>query len=146
MVMIDVNAILPRFEAVAPFLDERGQRLLAASEAVSADFGGIAADTQMTGAAPSTLGRLREPDASRQHIIDDGGSRNGSRVRLWKCELQKLANKSGLNIVSSHLPPATSKRNRIEQRLFSFIRSNRRAKPFVSEAVCDQVIAATTAN
>src|SRR6201998_3008456 len=70
------------------------------------------------------VGRARYPNASRLLITADGGGSNGSRVRLWKRELQKLANELGLDIVVSHLPPGTSKWNKIEHRLFSFISQN----------------------
>ena len=90
------------------------------------------------------LGRARYPDATRLLITADGGGSNGSRVRLWKRELQKLANKLGLDIVVSHLPPGTSKWNKIEHRLFSFISQNWRAKPLVSYRVIVQLISATT--
>jgi hypothetical protein len=60
------------------------------------------------------LRRARYPDATRMLITADGGGSNGSRVRLWKRELQKLANELGLNIVVSHLPPGTSKWNKIK--------------------------------
>src|SRR5207245_1436579 len=70
------------------------------------------------------VGRARYPKASRLLITADGGGSNGSRVRLWKRELQKLANEFGINIVVSHLPPGTSKWNKIEHRLFSFISQN----------------------
>jgi transposase len=63
------------------------------------------------------VGRTRYPDATRLLITADGGGSNGSRVRLWKRELQKLANELGLDIVVSHLPPGTSKWNKIEHRL-----------------------------
>ena len=91
-----------------------------------------------------SLGRARYPAATRLHITADGGGSNGSRVRLWKRELQKLANEIGLDIVVSHLPPGTSKWNKIEHRLFSFISRNWRAKPLVSCQVIVQLIAATT--
>jgi Rhodopirellula transposase DDE domain len=65
-------------------------------------------------------------------------------VRLWKRELQKLANELGLNIVVSHLPPGTSKWNKIEHRLFSFISQNWRAQPLVSYRVIVELISATT--
>ena len=84
------------------------------------------------------------PDATRLLITADGGGSNGSRVRLWKRELQKLANKLGLDIVVSHLPPGTSKWNKIEHRLFSFISQNWRAKPLVSYRVIVELISATT--
>jgi len=66
------------------------------------------------------------------------------RVRLWKRELQKLANELGLDIVVSHLPPGTSKWNKIEHRLFSFISQNWRAKPLFSYRVIVELISATT--
>ena len=64
-----------------------------------------------------------------------GGGSNRSRVRLWKRELHELANKLGLDITVSHRPPGTSKWNKIEPRLFSFISQNWRAKPLVSYRV-----------
>ena len=90
------------------------------------------------------VGRTRYPDATRLLITADGGGSNGSRVRLWKRELQKLANELGLDIVVSHLPPGTSKWNKIEHRLFSFISQNWRAKPLVSYRVIVDLISATT--
>jgi Rhodopirellula transposase DDE domain len=90
------------------------------------------------------VGRARHPDATRLLITADGGGSNGSRVRLWKCELQKLANELGIDIVVSHLPPGTSKWNKIEHRLFSFISQNWRAKPLVSYRVIIELISATT--
>jgi hypothetical protein len=91
-----------------------------------------------------TVGRARYPEATRLLITADGGGSNGSRVRLWKRELQKLANKLGLDIMVSHLPPGTSKWNKIEHRLFSFISQNWRAKPLVSYRVIVELISATT--
>src|ERR1700674_5395221 len=88
--------------------------------------------------------RTRYPDATRLLITADGGGSNGSRVRLWKRELQKLANELGLDIVVSHLPPGTSKWNKIEHRLFSFISQNWRAQPLVSYRVIVDLISATT--
>ena len=90
------------------------------------------------------MGRERYPDASTLLITADGGGSNGSRVRLWKLELQKLADEFGLTITVCHLPPGTSKWNRIEHRLFSFITGNWRGKPLVSHQVIVQLIAATT--
>src|SRR6201981_3804551 len=90
------------------------------------------------------VGRTRYPEATRLLITADGGGSNGSRVRLWKRELQKLANELGLDIVVSHLPPGTSKGNKIEHRLFSFISQNWRAKPLVSYRVIVELISATT--
>ena len=90
------------------------------------------------------LGRARYPEATRLLITADGGGSNGSRVRLWTCELQKLANELGIDIVVSHLPPGTSKWNKIEHRLFAFISQNWRAKPLVSYRVIIELISATT--
>src|SRR5438552_2364762 len=91
-----------------------------------------------------TVGRARYPEATRLLITADGGGSNRSRVRLWKRELQKLANELGLDIVVSHLPPGTSKWNKIEHRLFSFISQNWRAQPLVSYRVIVELISATT--
>ena len=91
-----------------------------------------------------SAGGARYPNATRLLITADGGGSNGSRVRLWKRELQKLANELGLDIVVSHLPPGTSKWNKIEHRLFSFISQNWRAKPLVSYRVIVDLISATT--
>jgi len=90
------------------------------------------------------LGQPRYPGAQRVLITADGGGSNGSRVRLWKIELQKLADESGLAISVCHLPPGTSKWNKIEQRLFSYISPNWRGKPLISHAVIVNLIAATT--
>src|SRR5690242_735623 len=90
------------------------------------------------------LGQARYPTAQHLHITADGGGSNGSRVRLWKRELQRLANELGLTITVTHLPPGTSKWNRIEHRLFAFISQNWRGKPLVSHLVILQLIAATT--
>jgi hypothetical protein len=90
------------------------------------------------------MGRARYPNAQGLTITADGGGSNGSRVRLWKVELQKLADELGLSITVCHLPPGTSKWNRIEHRLFSFITGNWRGKPLVSHKVIVQLIAATT--
>ena len=89
------------------------------------------------------VGRARYPNASRLLITADGGGSNGSRVRLWKRELQKLANELGLDIVVSHLPPGTSKWNKIEHRMFSFITINWRGRPLVSYRTIVELIAAT---
>ncbi len=90
------------------------------------------------------VGRVRYPGATRLLITADGGGSNGSRVRLWKRELQKLANELDLDIVVTHLPPGTSKWNKIEHRLFSFISQNWRAQPLVSYRVIVELISATT--
>jgi transposase len=90
------------------------------------------------------LGQPRYSGAQRVLITADGGGSNGSRVRLWKIELQKLADESGLAISVCHLPPGTSKWNKIEHRLFSYISQNWRGKPLISHAVIVNLIAATT--
>jgi len=90
------------------------------------------------------VGRSRYPGATRLVITADGGGSNGSRVRLWKRELQRLANELGLDIVVHHLPPGTSKWNKIEHRLFSFITMNWKAQPLVSFRVIIDLISATT--
>jgi Rhodopirellula transposase DDE domain len=90
------------------------------------------------------MGRERYANARSLLITADGGGSNGSRVRLWKLELQKLADELGLAITVCHLPPGTSKWNKIEHRLFSFITGNWRSKPLVSHQAIVQLIAATT--
>jgi transposase len=90
------------------------------------------------------MGHEAYPTASRLFITADGGGSNGSRVRLWKVELQRLADETGLEISVSHFPPGTSKWNKIEHRLFSFITQNWRGKPLVSHEVIVSLIAATT--
>jgi transposase len=90
------------------------------------------------------MGQERYPRATRLQITADGGGSNGSRVRLWKIELQKLADELGIPVTVCHLPPGTSKWNKIEHRLFSFITQNWRGKPLVSYQTIVQLIAATT--
>jgi hypothetical protein len=90
------------------------------------------------------LGRTVYPQATHLLITADGGGSNGSRVRLWKLELQRLADETGLTIQVCHLPPGTSKWNKIEHRLFAFISQNWRGKPLVSYEVIVSLIAATT--
>jgi transposase len=91
-----------------------------------------------------TMGCLRYRQATRLLITADCGGSNGVRVRLWKRELQKLANELGIAITVCHLPPGTSKWNKIEHRLFSFITQNWRGRPLVSHQAIVQLIAATT--
>src|SRR5271166_5842221 len=86
----------------------------------------------------------RYPLARRLVITADGGGSNGSRVRLWKLELQRLADELAISIEVHHLPPGTSKWNKIEHRLFSFITQNWRAKPLLSYRVIVELIGATT--
>ena len=90
------------------------------------------------------MGRARYPHATRLLVTADCGGSNGVRLRLWKRELQTLANELDIAITVCHLPPGTSKWNKIEHRLFSFITQNWRARPLVSYQTIVQLIAATT--
>ncbi len=90
------------------------------------------------------LGRERYPDATTLTITADCGGANSNRTRLWKTELQRLAKTTGLRIVVCHFPPGTSKWNRIEHRLFSFMSLNWRGKPLISHEVIINLITATT--
>ena len=90
------------------------------------------------------VGRIRYQDAKYLVITADGGGSNGSRVKLWKRELQRLATEIGIAINVHHLPPGTSKWNKIEHRLFSYISQNWRAVPLVSYRVIVDLISATT--
>jgi hypothetical protein len=89
------------------------------------------------------MGQARYPQATELLVNADGGGSNGSRVRLWKRELQKFADETGLAITVGHLPPGTSKWNKIEHRLISFITQNWRGKPLVSHEVIVSLIAGT---
>ena len=90
------------------------------------------------------LGQARYPDATSLTITADCGGSNGVQVRLWKRELQRFANETGLKVTVAHLPPGTSKWNKIEHRLFAFITMNWRGKPLVSHQVIVQLIGSTT--
>jgi hypothetical protein len=91
-----------------------------------------------------TIGRASYPDADRLLICADGGGSNGSRVRAWKIEMAKFAADTGLRVTVCHLPPGTSKWNKIEHRLFSQITMNWRGRPLISHQVIVDLIAATT--
>lgn len=90
-----------------------------------------------------TMGRPRYPWATSLLITADSGGSNGARNRLWKWTLQQFANKTGLSMTVCHFPPGTSKWNKIEHRLFSYISMNWRGKPLVSLAVIVNLIAST---
>ncbi len=90
-----------------------------------------------------TMGRRVYPRATLLLITADAGGSNGARSRLWKWELQKLANQTGIAMAVCHFPPGTSKWNKIEHRLFSFISQNWRGQPLASLAVIVSLIAAT---
>ncbi len=90
------------------------------------------------------MGSLKYPYVSSLLITADGGGSNGYRLRLWKIELQALADELGFPISVCHLPPGTSKWNKIEHRLFSYITQNWRGKPLVTHQVIVNLISATT--
>ena len=90
------------------------------------------------------MGRRSYPDANQLLICADGGGSNGYRVRLWKVEIQHLADELGLEITVCHFPPGTSKWNKIEHRLFSYITMNWRGRPLISHEVVVNLIGATT--
>ena len=90
-----------------------------------------------------SMGRQRYPQARQLLITADGGGSNGHRVRLWKLELSRLASDTGLEIQVCHFPPGTSKWNKIEHRLFSFITMNWRGRPLISHEVIVNLIAST---
>jgi hypothetical protein len=90
------------------------------------------------------MGATAYPQATRLLITADGGGSNGSRLRLWKTELQTFVDELGFTVAVCHLPPGTSKWNKIEHRLFSFITQNWRGKPLITHQVIVNLIAATT--
>ena len=90
------------------------------------------------------MGQPSYPKAKRLLITADAGGSNGARVRLWKWELRRFADETGIEVSVCHFPPGTSKWNKIEHRLFSFISQNWRGKPLVSHEVIINLIAATT--
>jgi transposase len=90
------------------------------------------------------LGQQRFPNATTLTITADCGGSNGNRTRLWKTELQRLADHTGLQITVRHFPPGTSKWNKIEHRLFSYISINWRGKPLQTHQTVIELIAATT--
>ena len=89
------------------------------------------------------IGASSHPNATALQIFADGGGRNGSRVRLWKDELQNLAEELGMPVKVCHLPPGTNKWNKIAHRLFSFITMNWRGRPLISHEVIVELIKAT---
>jgi transposase len=110
---------------------------------------GIDRDTAQFAAASirgwwESLGKQRFPGATELTITADAGGSNSYRTRLWKVELQKLADATGLSITLCHFPPGTSKWNKIEHRLFSFISTNWRGKPLISHEVIINLITGTT--
>jgi hypothetical protein len=112
------------------------------SVGISHDTGEFAVQTIRTWY--SQMGAARYPAANSLLVTADGGGSNGYRLRLWKFELQQFADEIGIPITVCHLPPGTSKWNKVEHRLFSFITQNWRGKPLVSHQVIVNLIAATT--
>ena len=90
------------------------------------------------------MGRQAYPGAKELLVTADGGGSNGSRTRLWKAELQKLSDETGLDIQVAHYPPGTSKWNKIEHRMFCHITQNWRGRPLSSLETVVNLIAATT--
>jgi hypothetical protein len=90
------------------------------------------------------IGQKMYPHATELQIMADGGGSNSSRCRLWKASLQQFADATGLQVHVSHLPPGTSKWNKIEHRMFSFISLNWRGRPLVSHEVIVSLIGSTT--
>jgi len=89
------------------------------------------------------MGKFLYSNARKIYITADCGGSNGYRVKLWKIELQKLANELNMEIHVSHFPPGTSKWNKIEHRMFSFISKNWRGKPLIDKATVVNLIANT---
>ncbi len=89
------------------------------------------------------MGQANYPDATGLIITADGGGSNGSRIRLWKTQLQDFCNEIRIPIMVSHFPPGTSKWNKIEHRLFSFISINWRGKPLTSFETILNLISST---
>ena len=89
------------------------------------------------------VGRRRHPGATELTITADCGGSNGARVRLWKVELQKLADATGLTLHVHHYPPGTSKWNKIEHRLFCHITQNWRGRPLTDRVAIVELIGAT---
>ena len=90
------------------------------------------------------MGRKEYPNAKKLLITADCGGSNGYRVRLWKTQLQKIANELNMVIHVSHFPPGTSKWNKIEHRMFSFISQNWRGKPLIDHLTVVSLISNTT--
>ena len=110
---------------------------------------GVAADTAEFAVASigqwwTRMGRKRYPNATQLFVCADGGGSNGYRVHLWKHELQKFCNRQDMKVTVSHYPPGTSKWNKVEHRLFSYITQNWRGRPLTDYRTVVDLIAATT--
>jgi len=91
----------------------------------------------------TSCGRKLYPKAKKLFITADAGGSNGTRLRLWKWELQRLADETKMPIMVSHFPPGTSKWNKVEHRFFSFISQNWKGEPLINYETIVQLIAAT---
>jgi hypothetical protein len=138
---------------VHDFIGEQGKAIPYGIYDVAADSGWVSVgkDHDTSAFAVQTLRRWWQtmgaptyPDADRLLVCADGGGSNGYRTRLWKTELAALSAETGLTITVCHLPPGTSKWNKIEHRLFSHISMNWRGRPLTSHETVVQLIAATT--
>lgn len=135
----------PRLGKVVPYgIYDIGKNKGWVSVGISADTAQFAVNTIRTWWYK--MGIQIYPDAEDLLITADCGGSNGYRVRLWKIELQKLANETGLKIHVRHFPPGTSKWNKIEHRLFSYISKNWRGKPLITREVVVNLIAGTRTN
>ena len=114
------------------------------SVGLSADTGALAVNSIRSWW--ETMGKERYPNASSLMITADGGGSNGRRNKLWKTSLQKFSDETGLRIYVSHFPPGTSKWNKIEHRLFSYISKNWRGRPLETIEIVVNLIASTTTN
>ncbi len=144
----------PARTKVHDFIDpEMGKAIPYGVYDLGADEGWVSVgdDADTAGFAVSTIGRwwaqmgsARYPEATKLLICADAGGSNGYRLRAWKVELAKLARDTGLEMTVCHFPPGTSKWNKIEHRMFSFITMNWRGRPLTSYRVVVQLIANTT--
>ena len=135
--------VIPELGRVAPYgIYDLAQNTGWVSVGVDHDTASFAVETIRRWWQASGLEKY--PQARQLLITADGGGSNGSRVRLWKVELQRLADETGLTLSVSHFPPGTSKWNKIEHRLFSFISKNWRGQPLTSLQVIVSLIAGTT--
>src|SRR5207253_5530576 len=131
-----------------PHLNERQLRLAAALEARSLGYGGVSAVAKVTASFAvasirrwwQSMGQEQYPRSQRLLICADSGGSNGYRSRLWKYELQTFVDEAPFEALVCHLPPGTSKWNRIEHRLFSHISMNWRGRPLVSHEVVVKLI------
>lgn len=142
----------PEQVKVYDFIDEQGRANPYGVYDIGADAGwvSVGVDHDTAAFAVQTIRRWWQsvgtgayPNATELFITADGGGSNGARVRLWKLELQQLADETGIPIRVCHFPPGTSKWNKIEHRLFSFISMNWRGEPLVSHEVMLNLIANT---